>query len=216
MPLFRHALATPVPADLAVVEGVMGLYDGAAGRGEFSSTAHVARLLDAPVLLVVDVTAMGRSAAALVSGFARFDRRVRIGGVVLNRVGSDRHEMILREALAEIGMPVLGALRRHEALATPSRHLGLVPAAGRSVRWSPRRWISRRCIGSRARRRRYRPARPGTRPSKSVPRWSRTLRRMRWRLIHRRQVVTEKVGGRWSRWPAGRRSRSPTPRPPNC
>jgi cobyrinic acid a,c-diamide synthase len=133
VPLFRHGVATPRPADLAVVEGVMGLYDGAAGRGEFSSTAQVARLLSAPVLLVVDSTAMGRSVAALVAGFAGFDPRVRIGGVILNRVGSDRHEMILREALAEIAIPVLGALRRHDALATPSRHLGLVPVAERSA-----------------------------------------------------------------------------------
>jgi cobyrinic acid a,c-diamide synthase len=133
VPLFRHGVATPLPADLAVIEGVMGLYDGAAGRGEFASTAQVARLLTAPVLLVVDSTAMGRSIAALVAGFAGFDPRVRIGGVILNRVGSDRHEMILRAALAEIGVPVLGALRRHDALATPSRHLGLVPVAERSA-----------------------------------------------------------------------------------
>jgi cobyrinic acid a,c-diamide synthase len=133
VPLFRHAVANPRAADLAVVEGVMGLYDGAAGRGEFASTAQVARMLGAPVLLVVDSTAMGRSIAALVAGFAGFDPRVRIGGVILNRVGSDRHEMILREALAEIGLPVLGALRRHDALATPSRHLGLVPVAERSA-----------------------------------------------------------------------------------
>ncbi len=133
LPLFRHAASAPVPADLAVVEGVMGLHDGAAGRGEFASTAHVARLLRAPVLLVVDTTAIGRSVAALVAGYASFDPRLRIGGVVLNRVGSDRHEMILREALAELGIPVLGALRRHDALATPSRHLGLVPVAERSA-----------------------------------------------------------------------------------
>ncbi len=129
VPLFKHAAA---PADLAVIEGVMGLYDGAAGRGEFASTAHVARVLDAPVLLVVDSTAMGRSVAALVKGFAGFDPRIRVGGVILNRVGSDRHEMILRLALEELGIPVLGAIRRHDALATPSRHLGLVPAAERS------------------------------------------------------------------------------------
>jgi cobyrinic acid a,c-diamide synthase len=133
LPLFRHGVATPAPADVAVVEGVMGLHDGAAGRGDFASTAHVARLIDAPVLLVVDSTAVGRSVAALVQGYAGFDRRIRVGGVVLNRVGSDRHEMILREALAEIGVPVLGALRRHDRLATPSRHLGLVPVAERSA-----------------------------------------------------------------------------------
>jgi cobyrinic acid a,c-diamide synthase len=133
VPLFRHGVATPRPADVAVIEGVMGLYDGAAGRGEFASTAQVARLLSAPVVLVVDSTAMGRSVAAVVAGFVGFDPRVRIGGVILNRVGSDRHEMILTEALAEIGVPVLGALRRHDALATPSRHLGLVPVAERSA-----------------------------------------------------------------------------------
>ncbi len=132
VPLFKHAAATPAPADLAVIEGVMGLYDGAAGRGEFASTAHVARVLAAPVLLVVDSTAMGRSVAALVKGFAGFDDRIRVGGVILNRVGSDRHEMILRQALEELGLPVLGAIRRHDALATPSRHLGLVPAAERA------------------------------------------------------------------------------------
>ena len=133
VPLFRHAAELPVPADLAVVEGVMGLFDGASGMAGFASTAHVAPLLGAPVLLVVDATAQGRSVAALVAGFAGFDPAVRIGGVLLNRVGSDRHETILREALAEIGMPVLGVLRRDDELATPSRHLGLVPAAERNT-----------------------------------------------------------------------------------
>jgi cobyrinic acid a,c-diamide synthase len=132
-PLFRHGAATPVPADLAVVEGVMGLYDGATGRGELASTAQVAKLLDSPVLLVVDATAQGRSIAALVGGFRDFDPAVQIGGVVLNRVGSDRHDAILRDALASIGVPVLGSLRRDDAVATPSRHLGLVPAAERSA-----------------------------------------------------------------------------------
>ncbi|SOD74489.1 cobyrinic acid a,c-diamide synthase [Jatrophihabitans sp. GAS493] len=132
VPLFLHGARTPAPADIAVIEGVMGLYDGVADQRGFSSTAHVAKLLQAPVLLVVDATAAGRSVAALVHGFASFDRELRIGGVILNRVGSDRHEQILRDGLAEIGMPVFGAIRRHDALVTPSRHLGLVPAAERS------------------------------------------------------------------------------------
>jgi cobyrinic acid a,c-diamide synthase len=131
-PLFLHGALTPVPADVAVVEGVMGLYDGAAGRGAFASTAHVAELLSAPVVLVVDAAAQGRSVAALVHGFAVYDPAVRLAAVVLNRVGSDRHEAILREALDEVGVPVLGAVRRHDALTTPSRHLGLVPAAERA------------------------------------------------------------------------------------
>lgn len=130
-PLFVHGATTPTTADLAIVEGVMGLFDGASGLGEFASTAHVATLLRAPVVLVVDARGAGRSVAALVHGFATFDPALRLGGVILNRVGSDRHEQILREALDAIGIPVLGAIRRHDALVTPSRHLGLIPAAER-------------------------------------------------------------------------------------
>jgi cobyrinic acid a,c-diamide synthase len=129
--LFRHGAAG---ADIAVVEGVMGLFDGAAGRGELASTAHVAKLLRAPVVLVVDGSSQSRSVAALVHGFASWDPQVRLGGVILNRVASDRHEALLREALEEGGgVPVLGALRRSDAVATPSRHLGLVPAVERDA-----------------------------------------------------------------------------------
>ncbi|MGW0363596.1 cobyrinate a,c-diamide synthase [Streptomyces sp. NPDC002990] len=127
-PLFAHGAAG---CDLAVVEGVMGLYDGAAGRGELASTAHVAKLLRAPVVLVVDASSQSRSVAALAHGFASFDPQVRLGGVILNKVGSDRHEVMLREALEEAGMPVLGVLRRAPQVAAPSRHLGLVPVAER-------------------------------------------------------------------------------------
>jgi cobyrinic acid a,c-diamide synthase len=126
-PLFAHGAAG---ADIAVIEGVMGLFDGRGTTAE-GSTAHVAQLLGAPVVLVVDASAQGRSAAALVSGFASFDPAVRVAGVIVNRVGSARHEEILRDALAGIGMPVLGALRRDDGVAAPSRHLGLVPAAER-------------------------------------------------------------------------------------
>lgn len=163
-------------ADLLVVEGVMGLFDGAAepvgtppgadrpepagaendraagagagraggggagvggagGAGadprDDASTAHVARLLDAPVLLVVDAAAMSGSVAALVHGFASFDRRVRVAGVVLNRVGSPGHATMLREALAPLGIPVVGALPRGPGLAWRDRHLGLVPVVER-------------------------------------------------------------------------------------
>ncbi|OKK19772.1 cobyrinic acid ac-diamide synthase [Streptomyces sp. CB00455] len=127
-PLFAHGAAG---CDLAVVEGVMGLYDGAAGRGELASTAQVAKVLRAPVVLVVDASSQSRSVAALVHGFASFDPQVRLGGVILNKVGSDRHEVMLREALEEAGMPVLGVLRRAPQVAAPSRHLGLVPVAER-------------------------------------------------------------------------------------
>jgi cobyrinic acid a,c-diamide synthase len=125
-PLFAHGAAG---ADVAVVEGVMGLFDGRTGESTgHGSTAHVARLLDAPVVLVVDARGQGRSLAALLHGFRGYDPTVRLAGVVLNRVGSARHEVVLRDACAEIGLPVLGALPRGADVALPSRHLGLVPA----------------------------------------------------------------------------------------
>ncbi|GAC1607820.1 MAG: cobyrinate a,c-diamide synthase [Mycobacteriales bacterium] len=123
-PLLLHGAAD---ADIAVIEGVMGLYDGQ-GATFTGSTAHVAQLLDAPVVLVVDASSMSRSVAALVHGFATYGD-VRLAGVILNRVGSDRHEALLREAL---DIPVLGVLRRADDVATPSRHLGLVPVAERA------------------------------------------------------------------------------------
>ncbi|NNN34778.1 cobyrinate a,c-diamide synthase [Streptomyces sp. S3(2020)] len=127
-PLFLHGARG---CDIAVVEGVMGLYDGAAGEGELASTAHVAKLLRAPVVLVVDASSQSRSVAALVHGFASWDPEVRVGGVILNKVASDRHEELLREALDSAGVPVLGVLRRVAQVDTPSRHLGLVPVAER-------------------------------------------------------------------------------------
>ena len=130
-PLARHGAAG---ADVAVVEGVMGLFDGASGRGELASTAHVSKLLGAPVLLVVDAAAMARSAAAVVHGYRTFDHDVEITGVVLNRVGSDHHEQLLREAVESLGVPVVGALRRDPRVAAPERHLGLVPAGERTAR----------------------------------------------------------------------------------
>ncbi|MEU5451635.1 cobyrinate a,c-diamide synthase [Streptomyces californicus] len=129
-PLFAHGSAG---CDLAVVEGVMGLYDGASGQGELASTAQVAKLLKAPVVLVVDASSQSRSVAALVHGFASWDPQVRIGGVILNKVASDRHEALLRDALEESGLPVLGVIRRAPQVATPSRHLGLVPVAERGA-----------------------------------------------------------------------------------
>ncbi len=125
IPLAARAAAG---SDLLVVEGVLGLFDGAAD-GTVSSTADVARLLAAPVLLVVDASAMSDSVAALVAGFAGFDPAVDVAGVILNRVGSDGHEQLLREALAPLGVPVLGALRTDDRLTWRDRHLGLVPVA---------------------------------------------------------------------------------------
>jgi cobyrinic acid a,c-diamide synthase len=118
-------------ADVLIVEGVMGLFDGA-GDGSPSSTADVAKLLDAPVLLVVDASSLSGSVAALVAGYANHDPDLRVAGVILNRVGSDGHETLLREALVPLGIPVLGALRRDEQLTWRDRHLGLVPVAEQS------------------------------------------------------------------------------------
>jgi cobyrinic acid a,c-diamide synthase len=129
-PLLLHGAAR-AGAGVAVIEGVMGLFDGAAGRGDFASTAHVARLTGSPVVLVVGAAGASRSVAATVHGFASWDPSVRLAGVVLNQVSSDRHEAVLREALEPLGVPVLGALRRDDALHLPSRHLGLVPAGER-------------------------------------------------------------------------------------
>ncbi len=132
-PLARHGSAG---ADVAVVEGVMGLFDGRIADGAGSS-AQVAALLGAPVVLVVDVRGQSRSLAALLHGFRSFDPspggagtgRARVAGVILNRVGSPRHTEVLTAAAAEVGLPVLGAVPRRAELAVPSRHLGLVTAA---------------------------------------------------------------------------------------
>ncbi len=117
-------------ADIAVIEGVMGLFDGIDGVSESGSTAQIAKELAAPVVLVVDARSQARSAAALVHGFASFDPALRVAGVVFNNVGSANHERILREALAAHlpDLALLGCLPRDPALAIPSRHLGLVTA----------------------------------------------------------------------------------------
>ena len=129
-PLARHGSAG---AEVSVIEGVMGLFDGASGQGELASTAQVAKLLGAPVLLVLDAAAMSRSVAAIVHGYRDFDRDLDLAGVLLNRVGSERHEQLLREAIEPLGVPVLGCLRREESMAMPERHLGLVPAGEREA-----------------------------------------------------------------------------------
>lgn len=119
----RYAAA----ADIAVVEGVMGLFDGISGTTDHGSTAQMAKILGLPVILVVDARSMARSAAALVTGYANFDPDVTIAGIIFNRVGSPNHTDILMEAMSVFPeIPVLGCLGRDEAITTPSRHLGLV------------------------------------------------------------------------------------------
>ncbi|UDY25028.1 cobyrinate a,c-diamide synthase [Nocardioides sp. Kera G14] len=128
VPLLLHGARG---ADVAVIEGVMGLYDGRLGTDGYSSTAHLAKLTGSPVILVVDVARMSRTAAAIAAGMAAYDDTVNIAGVVLNRTGSPRNDAEIVAAMERTGLPVLGLLPRDEELATPSRHLGLVPAAER-------------------------------------------------------------------------------------
>ncbi|TGE33244.1 cobyrinate a,c-diamide synthase [Desulfosporosinus sp. Sb-LF] len=111
----------------AVIEGVMGMFDGMSGTAGFGSTADVAKLLHAPIILIVDASSMSRSVAALVHGFNSFDPQVNLQGVILNRVKSPAQEKILREALSDLQIPVLGVLPKEGALHLPERHLGLVP-----------------------------------------------------------------------------------------
>lgn len=112
--------------DIAIVEGVMGLFDG--GTGGVGSTANLAKLLQAPVVLVVDVRAMADSAAALVYGFKHYDPSVEIAGIILNRVGSERHFKMVKTAIEnKVGVPVLGYLTKDAKLSMPERHLGLLP-----------------------------------------------------------------------------------------
>lgn len=117
-------------AALSVVEGVMGLFDGRNGRDDEGSTAQVAKLLDAPVVIVLDVAKTSRTAGAIALGCVRFDPDLRVGGFILNRVGSLTHARWAAEAVeAATGLPVLGAFPRDDSLALPERHLGLVPTA---------------------------------------------------------------------------------------
>ncbi len=114
-------------ADVAVVEGVMGLYDGYDGRSEAGSTAQMAKWLNLPILLVVDARSMARSAAALIQGFERFDENLSFAGVLFNHIGSQRHLRYLKDALRDnVKMPCLGGIRRDEAITIPERHLGLL------------------------------------------------------------------------------------------
>ncbi|PDW04758.1 cobyrinate a,c-diamide synthase [Candidatus Viridilinea mediisalina] len=117
-------------ADLALIEGVMGLFDGVAGYDDLASSAHIARLTATPVVVVLDIRSMARTAAALVAGLRDFDPRLNLVGVIINRAGSPRHARMVQEAIeTSAGVPVLGSFLRDEAITLPERHLGLVPTA---------------------------------------------------------------------------------------
>ena len=127
-------------AEFAVIEGVMGLFDGIPSSYlpptsisststtlNFASTAHIARLLDLPILLVIDCSRLSGSIAAIVHGYRTLAPQLKFAGVVLNRVASDRHEELLKEALKQIHLPILGIIRRQQSITIPDRHLGLIP-----------------------------------------------------------------------------------------
>ena len=121
----REAFArATADADVAVVEGVMGLYDGSEGRSDRGSTAEMAKLLGLPVILVIDASAMARSAAALIHGYATFDPELLLAGVILNNVGGPGHADLIRDAVAG-RFPILGALPRVPEATIAERHLGL-------------------------------------------------------------------------------------------
>ena len=122
LPIFTK---TAIGNDVVIVEGVMGLYDG--GRTGVSSTATIAKLLKAPVILVIDARSVGESAAAIALGFKMYDQDVNLVGVIINRLGSKNHKNMICEALEKIKIPVLGCIFRNETLHMPERHLGLTP-----------------------------------------------------------------------------------------
>ena len=127
--LIRHSFCLHgAQKSIAVVEGAMGLFDGVDIQGS-GSTAEIAKIIEAPVILVVDSTRMTRSVAPLVNGFLHFDTEVTIAGVILNKVARSRHETMLRQAIETYcGIPVLGVLPKGKGLTIPDRHLGLIPA----------------------------------------------------------------------------------------
>uniref|UniRef100_UPI0030F45336 cobyrinate a,c-diamide synthase n=1 Tax=Nocardioides sp. GXZ039 TaxID=3136018 RepID=UPI0030F45336 len=128
VPLLLHGARD---ADVAVIEGVMGLYDGRLGTDGFASTAHVAALTRTPIVAVLDIDRLSRTAAAIAAGLAAYDPDVTIAGVVLNRAGSPRNTAEITRSLERTGIPVLGVLPHDDRLTAPSRHLGLVTAAER-------------------------------------------------------------------------------------
>ncbi len=116
-------------SDISVVEGVMGYYDGFEGGSNFASTYHVSKIVRAPVILVLDASKAARSIAATALGFVKFQKNSRIGGLILNKIGSKKHEELCRQALSKLGIPVVGVIPRDASQGLESRHLGLVPVS---------------------------------------------------------------------------------------
>lgn len=118
--------------DVSVIEGVMGYYDGFSGRSSFASTYDVANIIKSNVILVLDASKAARSIAATALGFKNFEKNSRICGIILNKIGSKKHEILCRDALKKVGLPILGVIPRNNDLSLESRHLGLIPVRERN------------------------------------------------------------------------------------
>lgn len=116
-------------ADVAIIEGVMGLFDGLSGKDDYASTAQIAKMLDAPVILVIDAGKAARSIAAIALGFLHFDKKLKIAGFILNNVAGDKHAKFVLDAFAcKVNVPIIGIVRRDKKITIEERHLGLIPA----------------------------------------------------------------------------------------
>ena len=116
-------------SDISIIEGVMGYYDGFGGKTNLASTHHVASLLDCPVILILDASKTSRSIAATALGFTKFHKNSRISGIILNKIGSKKHENLCRSALENLKIPVIGVIPKNSSYELKSRHLGLVPVS---------------------------------------------------------------------------------------
>jgi cobyrinic acid a,c-diamide synthase len=127
--VFLHGCVVDGEADIAIIEGVRGLYEGLESLSDIGSTAQIAKILNCAVILVLNARSITRSAAAIVSGFKAFDPQVNIAGVILNNIGGKRHAMKAKEAIEHYtGIPVIGIIHRNNEMMISMRHLGLVPA----------------------------------------------------------------------------------------
>ena len=129
-------------SDISVIEGVMGYYDGFGGKTNYASTHHVASLLKAPTVLILDASKTARSIAATALGFVKFHRNSRIVGIILNKIGSKKHENLCRQALANLNVPILGSIQKNSE-SLESRHLGLIPVREQKSLQNKIRKISR-------------------------------------------------------------------------
>ena len=130
-------------SDISIIEGVMGYYDGFGGKTNLASTHHVATLLESPVILILDASKTSRSIAATALGFTKFHKNSRISGIILNKIGSKKHEDLCRSALGNLKIPIIGVIPKNTSINLESRHLGLVPIAEQKVLHAKIRQISK-------------------------------------------------------------------------